>query len=70
MVQPIGSAVDRWNLFKDSAPIKEDVINVEFEVSGELARMLMNEASRRNISYSDMAKVLFEQGLYFWSPKQ
>lgn len=68
------SPVDQWNLFqKDRNKVifkpDSDGINVSFEVKGKNARILMNEASRRGISYDEMAAILLEQGLYFWVPK-
>lgn len=66
------NSIDKWNIFDKNVPVAKETetVIVTFEVTGVDARRLKNEASRRNISYSEMAKVLFEQGIYFWNPKQ
>lgn len=44
-----------------------DAVTVHVTLTGLPARRLMVEASRRGVSYNDMAAVLLEQGMYFWN---
>ena len=70
MFQAPKNTVDRWNLFEKDSKVPPDQLVFELNLSGELARKLENEASRRGITYAQMAEILIEQGLYFWSAKQ
>lgn len=62
--------LDSWNLFNET-PVNDDTISdtVKFsgELSGPVARAFMLEASSRGISYNDFAKILIQQGLFFWA---
>jgi hypothetical protein len=64
--------IDNWDLFSDDTVVKDsdEVLTLKIKVGGSAARIIKNEAHRRGLSYSEMAQVFIEQGVYFWNPKQ
>jgi hypothetical protein len=60
------SALDR--VFSDETPVNDDDhIEVRITFDGMDARFVRMEAASRGISPQDMAQILVQQGMFFWS---
>ena len=62
------SALD--SVFSEDAPVPDERITVVITFDGMDARWLTTEAAMRNISPQDMAQILVQQGMFFWSSTQ
>lgn len=53
-----------------SEPKEDDSLMLHIILKASDAESLMHEASRRGISYEEMALIFIKQGMFFWSGKQ
>lgn len=68
MVQ--GSPLGQFdNVFNEPLPPSNDSVDLRVTLNGGDASWFMTEASSRGISYDDLAKILIQQGMFFWAKR-